>query len=189
MLLVTKKMSPSQNKCFELLKKYDFPDKKLRHVTLVSEVAKFLGVEIKKKRPDLKINVSLLVAAGLLHDIDKNIPGREGESHPFTGVRVLKEEGYGEVAEVVSKHSLEAFLNPENLPKVWEEKILALSDKMVKNEIITVDERYRLWREENIPEQNAVLDATYPLLKNLEQEVFGIIEMNPEDVGRKFKNL
>jgi len=173
---------PSQNKCFELLKKYNFPEEKLRHVKLVSDVAKFLGVKIKKKKPDLKINVSLLVAAGLLHDIDKNIPRLTGERHPFTGVRILKEEGYFEVAEVVSKHSLEVFLEGENSPKTWEEKILVLSDKMVKNEIITVDERYRLWREENIPEQNAVLDATYPYLKNLEKEIFDIIKMRPEDV-------
>lgn len=182
-------MIPSQNKCFELLKKYNFPEEKMRHVRLVSDVAKFLGVKIKKKKPKLKVNVSLLVAAGLLHDIDKNIPKNPGEKHPVTGARVLKEEGYGEVGEVVLKHDLNAFLDPDRTPKTWEEKVLALADKMVKNEIITVDERYKLWREENIPDQNAILDATYPYLKNLEKEVFGIIKIRPEEVGEKIRIL
>lgn len=175
-------MIPSQNKCLELLKKYNFPDEKLRHVKLVSDVAKFLGVKLKKKKPKIKINVSLLVAAGLLHDIDKNIPGKK---HPLEGARVLREEGYGEVADVILKHDIEAFLDPERKPKTWEEKILALSDKMVKDEIITVDERYRLWREERIPEQNAILDATYPYFKNLEKEIFEIIKIRPEEVKNK----
>lgn len=178
-------MIPSQNRCFELLKKYNFPDEKLRHVRLVSDVAKFLGVKIKKKKPKLKINVSLLVAAGLLHDIDKNITGLSGERHPVIGARILREEGYGEVADVVLKHDIEAFLDPDRKPVAWEEKVLALADKMVKDEIITVDERYRLWREEKIPEQDAILDATYPYLKNLEKEVFTIIKMRPEEVGEK----
>lgn len=178
-------MIPSQAKCFELLKKYNFPESKIRHVTLVSNVAKFLGVKLKKKKPKIKINVSLLVAAGLLHDIDKNITKNFGEKHPMTGVRVLTEEGYGEIADVIAKHDLDAFLDPNRKPETWEEKLLALADKMVKNEIITVDERYKLWREENIPEQNAILDATYPYLKNLEREVFTIIKMRPEEVGEK----
>lgn len=178
-------MIPSQNRCFELLKKYNFPASKLCHVTLVSDVAKFLGVKLKKKKPKLKINVSLLVAAGLLHDIDKNIPRLFGERHPVSGARILKEEGYDEVADVVLKHDIEAFLDPERHPKTWEEKVLALADKMVKDEIITVDARYKLWYDENFPGQKEILDATYPYLKNLEKEVFTIIKMRPEEVKGK----
>lgn len=181
-------MIPSQNKCFKLLKKYNFPDEKLKHVRLVSSVAKFLGIGLKKRKPKLKINVSLLVAAGLLHDIDKNIPKLPGEKHPMSGVRVLREEGCDEVGDVVLKHDIEAFLDPERKPVAWEEKILALADKMVKDEIITVDERYRLWYEEDYPGQKKILDATYPYLKNLEKEIFSIIKMRPEDIRDKIQN-
>ena len=133
------------------------------------------------------MNVSLLVAAGLLHDIDKNVKKLPGERHPVTGARVLREEGYGEVGDVVLKHDIEAFLDPDRKPVTWEEKVLALADKMVKDEIITVDERYRLWREEKIPEQDAILEATYLYLKSLEKEVFTIIKIRPEEVGEKLK--
>jgi len=77
------------------------------------------------------------------------------------------------VAELVKTHPLHAILDLNISPKTWEEKLLYLADKMVKYDIVGVDERFRLWNEEHLPaqEQN-ILDQSYPKVKALEQEVF-----------------
>lgn len=150
---------------------------------LVADVAKYLATQLKVKSQKLKINVDLLEAAGLLHDIDKGIP-KAGRVHPEVGVELLRQEGYEAIADVVAKHSLPAILDEKLCPKTWEEKILFLADKMVKDEVIGVDERFRLWREENIPEQNKILDKTYPKVKALEQEIAGLVEKEAEDLEK-----
>lgn len=180
-------MIPSYEECLNLLSKYSFPKEKIKHVRLVAGIAKYFAQKITEKRPGVIINSRLLEAASLLHDIDKNIPKREGEKHPMTGARILTSEGCGEVSEVVLKHDIESFLDTKRSPKTWEEKILVLADKMAKNEIVTVGERYKLWYEENIAEQNKILDETYPFMKKLETFVFGIIGMTSDEVKSELR--
>lgn len=178
-------MIPSEDQVKQLWDKYGLPEGKRRHVGLVAKVTKYLATKLKAQNSKLKINEKLLIAAALLHDIDKNIPKLPGEEHPDTGVRILREEGMGEVAKLVRTHSLQAILNPSLSPKTWEEKLLYLSDKMVKQEIITVDERFTLWRSENLPkEAYAILDTYYPKVKALEKEIFSLIGIEPKDVGK-----
>jgi hypothetical protein len=166
-------MIPQEYQAKELWGKYSLPEGKQTHLFLVAAVAKFLAEQLLRKDPKLSIDIPLLVAAALLHDIDKNIPKLPGEQHPDAAVRVLKEEGMEEVAELVRNHPLHCINNPETAPKSWEEKILFLSDKMVKYEIITVDKRFDLWRNESIPEEGrAQLERAYPKVKELEQEIF-----------------
>jgi len=85
-----------------------------------------------------------------------------GEQHPDTAVRVLREEEMSEVAEVVRRHPLHAIVDPTIAPRTPEEKILYLADKMVKFEILTVDKRFQLWRDEQLPREAVeMLDACY----------------------------
>ncbi len=186
-------MIPTEDQAKQLWDKYGLPEAKRRHVALVAKVARFLATKCQNSPPKadqplaekLKIDEPLLIAGALLHDIDKNIPKRLGEEHPDTGVRILREEGMEEVAELVKTHPLHAILDPKIAPKTWEEKLLYLSDKMVKQEIITVDERFRLWRSEPLPkEAYALLDACYPKVKALEKETFSFIGIEPIDVGK-----
>lgn len=172
-------MIPSEDQINALWDKYGLPEGKRRHVALVARVARFLARQINKVT-NLPINQSLLHAGALLHDIDKNIPRLSGERHPDTAVRVLKEEGMEEVAELVKTHPLHAILNPAIAPKTIEEKLLYLSDKMVKYEVIGVDVRFKLWNDEHLPkEQQAILDAAYPKVKKLEKEILGLIGIEP----------
>jgi len=159
-------MIPTEDQIKKLWDKYELPKEKRRHVTLVARVAMVLA---KKFR----VNEPLLLAAALLHDIDKKAPTLPGERHPDSAVRILMEEGMEGVAELVKTHPLHAILDLNISPKTWEEKLLYLADKMVKYDIVGVDERFRLWNEEHLPaqEQN-ILDQSYPKVKALEQEVF-----------------
>lgn len=169
-------MIPSEEQAKALWEKYNFPQQKQLHVRLVARVALLFA-----KR--CQVNEKLLLAAALLHDIDKNIPLLPGERHPDTAVRILQEEGMDEVASIVKTHALHAILDPQIFPKSLEEKILYLSDKMVKYDIVGVDGRFALWRAENLPQEAIhILDASYPKVKALEKELFSVANLTLEDI-------
>lgn len=177
-------MIPTANQAKQLWKKYNLPEKKQIHVQLVCDVALFLSSKIMEKDSLVRINTQLLQAGTLLHDIDKAIPKLEGEKHPETGVRVLREEGMEEVADLIKYHSVQFINDPITAPDTWEEKLLFLADKMVKQEVITVDKRFHLWLEEtDLPNsQKEMLRHVYPKVKSLEKELFAKIGINPQDV-------
>lgn len=171
-------MIPTEEQTRALWDKYNLPEYKRNHVILVAKVAKFFAKYFS-------VNTRLLIAGALLHDIDKNAQKLPGEQHPDTAVRILTEEGMGEVAALVKTHPLHAILDPTIAPKTWEEKLLFLSDKMVKQDIVTVDERFALWRQEDLPaEAYDLLDRTYPKVKELEREIFTLIKSKPEDTRK-----
>lgn len=177
-------MIPTEVQIKKLWDKYDLPENKRRHVALVTKVAGFLATKLNQTI-GVSINQSLLTAAALFHDIDKNVTRLPGERHPDTGVRILREEGMEEVAELVKTHPLHAILDSSISPKTWEEKILFLADKMVKYEIITVDKRFELWRAENLPaRERDLLEASYPKVEQLEKEIFQKINIKPEEVAK-----
>jgi putative nucleotidyltransferase with HDIG domain len=164
-------MIPTRAVCRALFDKYQLPSQKRIHVEEVTKLALFLGGKLIEK--GITVNLPLLEAAGLLHDIDKNIPPKMGERHPETAVRILTELGFTEVAQVVARHSLHHILNPVTAPQTWEEKILYLADKMTKYEVVGVAARFKLWYRENLPQAAvAELDASYPLVRQLEHELF-----------------
>lgn len=169
-------MIPTEEQAMELWEKYRLPATKRIHVELVARVAKFFA----KKIP---VNTQLLLAAALLHDIDKAAPPKGGERHPDAAVRILREEGMDEVADIVATHPLHAILDPNISPKTWEEKLLYLADKMVKYDIVGVTKRFAMWNDEHLPPQEQkILDASYPKVKELEQEVFRLARISLDDI-------
>jgi len=178
-------MIPIEKQARTLWLKYNLPLAKQKHSRLVAVVAIFLARRLKKFRPEFKINQRSLKAAAILHDIDKNAAKLPGEHHPDASVRILREEGMEEIADLARSHTLEAILDPTFAPKSWEGKLLFLADKMVKQEIITVDQRFLMWNEERLPsDQQAILIASYPRVKALEREIFDMIHLQPEEVGK-----
>jgi putative nucleotidyltransferase with HDIG domain len=179
---------PTYSEILELWKVYGLPEKKQQHSLLVAKLALFFASRLLQKK-QISVQTNLLLAAALLHDIDKNISGNAGERHPDTGVRILKEVGLEEVARIVKTHPLHAILDETISPKSWEEKLLFLSDKMVKHDIITVEERFALWKAEPLAiDEQKVLDQSYQKVKLLAKEVLSAIGMTPEEVIKASKN-
>lgn len=177
-------MIPTEEQAKQLWDKYNLPEQKRIHVTFVARVAKFLAQKCQMMNDECRINEKLLLAAALLHDIDKVVPKLPGEQHPDAGVRILREEGMEEVADLIKTHPLHAILDPRLVPKTWEEKFLYLSDKMCKYEIITVDQRFKLWNDEHLPpDQQQILDRCYPKVKQLEEEILTRFGIKPEQVA------
>lgn len=179
-------MIPNEQQCKALWDKYQLPEKKRVHVTLVAKVAMFLAEQCRMKNVECKINTELLLAGALLHDLDKNVRRLPGEKHPETVVRILRAEGMVEVANLIKYHSVQFIGDKKIAPKTFEEKLLFLADKMVGHEVITVDRRFELWlSEDDLPEnQKAMLHEVYPKVKALEKEIFDLIGIAPQDVAQ-----
>lgn len=182
-------MIPTENQAKAMWDTYHVPENKRRHLLLVARVADFLARRVMAQSVShdgipIVINTQLLVAAALLHDVDKGVDRLPGEQHPDSAVRILRELGMDDVAELIRHHPLHYINSAETAPKRWEEKLLFLADKMVKYEIITVDKRFDLWRAEHIPEEGrTLLELAYPKVKALEKEIFDYISLQPIDVA------
>lgn len=177
-------MIPSYQQVASLWKRHNLPPYKQLHCRLVAKTAVWFACQLEKHHPDTAVRIRLLEAAALVHDIDKMAHKLPHERHPDAAVRILREEGFGEVSDIVRTHPLHAILDQSIAPKSIEEKLLYLSDKMVKHSIITVDERFALWREEGLPpEAVRTLDAAYPKVKALENEICSMIGVTPKDIA------
>lgn len=177
-------MIPSSAQIKKLWKVHALPHNKQIHCTLVMRVAVWFAHRLMDVCSDIHINIALLSAAALLHDIDKMARKEQGEHHPDTGVRILNDAGFFEVADLVRTHPLHSILDQTISPKTWEEKILYLADKMTKYTVITVDKRFALWREESLPLKAVrILDATYPKVKALEESICSLIHVDPKDIA------
>ena len=181
-------MIPTSDQAISLWQTYALPEKKQKHSLLVASVALWLATQIEE-HTKTRVAKELVYVAGLLHDIDKNISWKTGETHPDAGVRILRSLGYDEVATLVKKHPLHAILDPTITPVTLEEKIVYLADKMTKYEVISVDERFALWRAESLtPEEQSILSAAYPIVKQLELEICDMIQMSPDEMRNTCKN-
>lgn len=177
-------MIPDHDTILALWNTYTLPEYKQNHSRLVAKLAVWFATELAKRDPSFAVDIPLLESAALLHDIDKMAPKLEGEHHPDAGVRILREGGYTELADLVRTHPLHAILDQTISPKTWEQKLLYLADKMVKHSIITVDERFALWRAEQLPKEAVeILDRSYPLVKALEADVCTRLGIRPEEAA------
>ena len=116
--------------------------------------------EIKK---GIKVDKKLVTAAALLHDVV-----REKEDHVSEGAKLIRELGFPEVAEVISKHSLYKIEDPEKQPHTYEEKIVFYADKRAKgSKIVSLEERFKDLK------QRYALDFTkeYEFSKKMEKEL------------------
>ncbi|MCE5243684.1 MAG: histidine phosphatase family protein [Desulfobacteraceae bacterium] len=89
---------PTGEKCRELWTRYGLSDEIAAHSETVAELARILAIYLN--RAGLHLDVDLVVAAGLLHDLDKGGPLRSAVS-----AGLLLELGYPDVAKAVTFHT------------------------------------------------------------------------------------
>ncbi|MCJ7826520.1 HD domain-containing protein [Patescibacteria group bacterium] len=181
-------MIPDEKTIKALWDTYHLPSDKRMHCEMVAKVASAVAKKLKENNTNIIINEQLIFAAALLHDIDKNIEKLPGEHHPDAGVRVLKQEGMDEVAEVIRTHPLHMILDVKNPPKTIEQKILFISDKMTRYECIGIEKRFLIWKKEDYDEESqAVLDASYPKVISLRDEILSNAGITEEDIAKMVK--
>lgn len=121
---------PEFSKCMELLENSPFTDEGIiKHCVKVSETAVNICSFLDKKLP--LVNVSLVQAGALLHDIARTQP-----DHAAKGASILRNMGFSEIADIVAHH-----MNLKTLPDspLNEKEIVYFADKLTVNDRLVLD--------------------------------------------------
>lgn len=152
---------PSRKECMAILSKNKTPSNVIEHCKTVCKVAEDVANKLIKS--GVKVNRDLVVAAALLHDVE-----RLKDNHVIKGKELVAGLGYPEVATTMSKHSL--FRVANNEPKTTEEKIVFYADKRVMHDkVVSMEERYREIKER----YNLDLKWELEYSKKIEKELLG----------------
>ena len=124
---------PSREKCVEYLNEYGTPEHVIGHCKAVADVAVTVGKRLNEK--GLKLNIGLIEAAGLTHDL-----ARVEDKHWEVAANFLCKKGYESVADIVKVHMYyPQFSKPE---ETTETDLVCLGDRTVKEDkYVGVEER------------------------------------------------
>jgi putative nucleotidyltransferase with HDIG domain len=130
---------PDRDTARRLLDAEGLPDGVRIHSEGVARVAVAAAGLVAEAR--IPVDGALVEAAALLHDIDKLETRRTGGEHGIVGARRLEGLGYPELAMPVASHPISCLLDDDRFPIGWPSVILAVADRHVGQEFMTVDER------------------------------------------------
>ena len=175
-------MIPTKEECLRLMGKYGMLENIAAHSLEVARVALFISIELNKKGQ--RIDLGLVEAASLLHDLTKTECLRTKEDHAQTGSQVLKGMGYERVGEVVAQH---IWLCKEGDPSsVSEEEIVNYADKRVMHDrIVSLEERFTDLKERYGRIQRAMdyLERLRKEIYGIENKIFFILQIDPNDLS------
>lgn len=170
---------PTREECLELMSRYGMLENIVEHSLKVAEVALLISSALNRKGQHL--NLRLVEAASLLHDITKTACLQTKEDHTETGSRLLKEIGYERVAEVVAQH---VWIEKEGDPcRVSEEEVVNYADKRVRHgEVVSLGERFKdLKKRYGTSEQAfAYLEEMENRIVEIENKISWILQVPPE---------
>ena len=153
---------PTKKECLEILKTNKTPSKVINHSKAVCRVAEKIANKLIKKR--IKLNKKLVIAAALLHDIERN-----KDNHVSRGFRLLNKLGYTNIANIIKKHSLYKLEQKNKQPQTWEEKIVFYADKRSKDDkVVSLEERFTALEKH----YKVNLSKELKFTKKIERELF-----------------
>jgi uncharacterized protein len=174
-------MIPDREKCLQLMQQFEMLENIVAHSLEVTRVALFLSEELNKKGQ--RIDLRLVEAGALLHDISKTVCLRTKEDHTRAGYCLLKEIGYDRIGEIVAQH---VWLLKEGDPfSVSEEEVVNYADKRVRHDqIVSLDERFVDLRKRygKDPQSIAYLERMEKSILVVEQKIFLILKIDPADL-------
>jgi uncharacterized protein len=172
---------PDEAECLALLAKYDTPDHIVAHSQKVWEVARVLSDGLLRR--NYPINIDLLRASSLLHDIGKYPCIVDGSGyHDVRGEQILQSEGFDAVADIVVQHVV---LRRSPIPRIGEEHVVFYADKrVVHDEVVMLDDRFE-YLERTYGKTPAAIEYLMVMKREtleLEQRLFTILDFAPADV-------
>jgi hypothetical protein len=189
---------PGRIEAAALLLSLDPPAWFLRHSRAVAEVAGWLGARIVDR--GIPLDLSLVEAAALLHDVDKLLPDDDPASalpHGEGSAAWLAARGYPELGRAVAAHPVTRLRDGEGHRR-WaafatrEERVVAYADKRAGQRLESMDARFASWRRryprvDDDPAGAWGAEAMRLVRKRaarLEEEVCGAAAIRPEEVRR-----
>ena len=171
---------PSRDECLELLTQHEMPLHIRRHSLMVAEVALFIAARLNCN--SCRLDLRLVEAAALLHDIGKMSGLETGENHAELGARMLDGIVAAPVARIVEEH---VYLDiSQTAGPLTESLIVNYSDKRVKHDrVVSVRERYEdlIERYAKSPLQARRLRGKLDLYVALERTIFSHLSIAPHD--------
>lgn len=171
-------MIPTREECFRLMSQYGVLDHIVDHSIEVAKVALFLSIELNRRGQC--IDIGLVEAASLLHDLTKTECLKTREDHAQTGSQLLRKIGYERVGEVVAEHI--QLTKGESLSLVSEEEVVNYADKRVRHDrIVSLKERFSDLVDRYCKDQRALgqLEQLEKTTFEIETKIFSILEIDP----------
>jgi putative nucleotidyltransferase with HDIG domain len=173
---------PDRSTARSLLADAELPDGIVVHSEGVARVAVAAAALLSEAQ--IPIDGTLVEAAALLHDIDKLEIRRDGGEHGIVGARQLEAAGYPELAMPVASHPLSCLLDDDRFPRGWPSVLVAVADRHVAQEFMTIDERLDDMKTRHREFADAIEAARHPA-HALEAELAEVVGLSVAQlVGR-----
>ena len=142
MTAATQQPPPDRATCLELMDRYDMLPNIRRHSLVVCHVATSIARSLCSV--GMTLDLPLIEAAALLHDITKTRSLRTGEHHARSGALLLARLGYHRIARIVRFH----IHPPPPGDHLTPEEIVSYADKRVLHDrIVSLGERFAYLRQ------------------------------------------
>ena len=178
---------PTRDQCFRMMSDMKMMDHIVVHSLQVCRVATYLTENLNRQNG--RLNLDLIQAAALLHDITKTRSFKTQENHAQTGGQLLAEQGYPEIGELVRQHvRLDEYPDPVVL---GEKQILNYADKRVlHDEVVSLDKRldYILEKYGETPEHKERIQWLWEKTLGLEAKIFEGLGVAPNELNRLLHN-
>jgi len=163
------------------MNQYGMLENIIDHSIEVARVALFLSMELNKRGQ--QIDLVLVEAASLLHDLTKTESFKTKEDHALTGSELLKRMGYDRVGEVVAQH---IWLSHEVDPLcVSVEEVVNYADKRVMHDrIVSLEERFNDLKTRYGKDEKGkdYLERMEKVIQEIEGKIFLLLQMDPDDL-------
>lgn len=124
---------PDRQECERLLTEYGTPEHVKRHCRAVTDMACAVAEELNKH--GFSLNIPLITAAGLLHDI-----ARVEDRHWDVGAELMEKLGYSREADIIKVHM--TYSPFSDIKDVTETDMVCLGDRTVlEDEYVGLDKR------------------------------------------------
>jgi putative nucleotidyltransferase with HDIG domain len=160
------------------------PDGIVVHSEGVARVCAAIAGLVAEAR--IPVDGALVEAAALLHDIDKAEIRRTGGEHGIVGARRLEASGYPELAMPVASHPIQCLLDDERFPIGWPSVIVAVADRHVAQDFMTVDERLDDMKRRH-PDHAAEIESARRPAHALEAQVAEAVDLSVDDLVARLR--
>ncbi|MCF8104817.1 MAG: NTP transferase domain-containing protein [Desulfohalobiaceae bacterium] len=166
---------PTEEECLFLQAMHETAPGVRRHCRLVAETATGLGRALNNQGYEL--NLDLIQAAGLLHDLVRHLP-----DHAQKGAKILEKFGFPGVAAIIASH-IDLETAPEE--RVSEAELVYLADKLVRGQDrVSLETRF-LEKEEKFKDQpgaSAAVRKRFARARKTKQKVEQTLGMSIEKI-------
>jgi uncharacterized protein len=177
-----KNFIPSRQTCLALIEQHDMLPNIKAHSLQVARIAICLGKNLLAHFP--RLNMDLVEAGALLHDIAKTECLKTRGNHAALGEAMVRNMGYDSVAPIVGQHVL---LEKEYFDNGSMDEVILVhyADKrVVHEEVVGLEERFEYLIKTYGRSNDAIqlLEALYQDTLILEKRIFQHLSFPPQDL-------